>query len=95
MSAAVVLSHPAGCPARHVAEAKASPVLLAQGRVFLNRTGLGPWGHLESGRTLVLGSFWAVLGHLLEGRVGATGCLALLGSYKDEAGSKRRRVPAC
>lgn len=95
MNAAVVFSCPAGCPARRVAEAKASPALLAQRHVFLNHTGLGPWGYVESGGTLVLGSFWAVLGHLLEGRVGTTSCLALLESYKDEAWSKRRRVPAC
>lgn len=44
---------------------------------------------------MVLGSFWAVLGHLLEGCVGVTNCLALLGSDKDEYESKRLRVPVC
>lgn len=76
-------------------EAKASPALRAQGCVFLNPTVRGPWGHQESGRTLVLGSSWALVGRLLEGCARATGCLALLGSYKDEAGSKRHGVPAC
>lgn len=67
VSIAVVFSRPAGCPARHVVKAKASSAFIAQGCVFLNHTVSGPWGQLESGRAFVLGSFWAVLGHLLEG----------------------------
>lgn len=63
--------------------------------LLMNRAGLCPWDHQESGRTLVLRSFWLCSGSGWGGRAGAARRLAVPGGCEDEAGSKRRRLPAC